>query len=287
MDIPSQSGKTAVVTGANTGIGEVTARELARAGARIYLACRNQQKAEDARERILAEVGADADVRVVPLDLGGFASVRKGAEALLAKEDGPIDILVNNAGLAGIKGTTEEGFEIAFGVNHLGHFLYTLMLMPRLKQAPSARIVNVSSRAHYRAEGIDWQAIREVAPSVTGMGAYEVSKLANVLFTKELARRLGDDSTITTYALHPGVVASDIWRKVPAPFRWVMKRFMITNEEGAETSLYCATSPKSANETGLYYDSCRVKDPSAVSKDEALAKELWEKSMEWTDAPAL
>src|SRR5690606_15979821 len=150
-------------------------------------------------------------------------SVRACGEALLAR-DLPIHVLVNNAGLAGQDGLTKEGFEMAFGVNHVGHFLLTLMLAPRLVAPTPARIVNVASRAHFPAPGIDYEAIRKPKVATTGMKEYEVSKLANVLFTVELHRRLADKG-VDTYALHPGVVASDIWRRVPAPVRWVGKLF--------------------------------------------------------------
>jgi retinol dehydrogenase-12 len=286
MKIPSLEGKVALVTGANTGIGKVTALELVRAGAHTILACRNQQKAQEAIDEILAETGADPSmVEFLALDLASFDKVRESAAAFMAMEL-PLDILVNNAGLAGIKALSKDGFEIAFGVNHLGHFLFTHLIFERLLEADSARIVNVASRAHYRVDGIDFDKLHSVAETTTGMTSYAYSKLANVLFTSELAERL-EGTDITTYSLHPGVVASDIWRKVPGPLRWIGKLFMISNEEGAQTTLYCATSPDCADESGLYYDSCKVKKPSAAAHDKELSKKLWDKSMEWTDAPEL
>lgn len=286
MKIPSLEGKVALVTGANTGIGKVTALELVRAGAHTILACRNQQKAQEAIDEILAETSADPSmVEFLALDLASFDKVRESAAAFMAMEL-PLDILVNNAGLAGIKALSKDGFEIAFGVNHLGHFLFTHLIFERLLEADSARIVNVASRAHYRVDGIDFDKLHSVAETTTGMTSYAYSKLANVLFTSELAERL-EGTDITTYSLHPGVVASDIWRKVPGPLRWIGKLFMISNEEGAQTTLYCATSPDCADESGLYYDSCKVKKPSAAAHDKELSKKLWDKSMEWTGAPEL
>ena len=219
-------GKTFIVTGANTGIGRVTAVELARRGAHVVLACRS----EDKTRTVLDEIeSAGGDGSFLRLDLGDLAQVRRAALSYLDGGE-PIHGLINNAGLAGTRGQTADGFELAFGTNHLGHFLFTVLLLPRVREAKGARIVNVSSKSHYRAKGIEWDAIRKPTPSVTGMPEYEVSKLANVLFTKELARgRAGEG--VTSYALHPGVVASDVWRRIPWPFRSIMKAFMITNEE--------------------------------------------------------
>lgn len=278
------SGKVCLVTGANTGIGRVTAVELARAGATVILACRSRERAEGVIQEITAATSEQQAV-FIPLDLGRFESVRACADAVLARDE-PLHVLINNAGLAGQRGLTPEGFELAFGVNHLGHFLLTLLLMDRLKASAPARIVNVSSRAHYRAKGIPEEVIKNTTATTVGMHEYEISKLANVLFTNELAARL-EGTGITTYSLHPGVVASDIWRRVPWPFDRVMKLFMVSNEEGAMTTLHCATSPEAAAETGLYYDSCRPKNPSAVSKDAALARDLWARSLTWTQAPDL
>jgi NAD(P)-dependent dehydrogenase (short-subunit alcohol dehydrogenase family) len=193
----------------------------------------------------------------------------------------PIDVLLNNAGMAGARGTTKQGFELAFGTNHVGHFLLTMLLVPRLRAAKNARIVVVASRAHYDAKGIDFDAVRRPTKSVTGVPEYAVSKLANVLFTRGLAKRLGR-SGVHSYSLHPGVVASDAWRRVPWPIRPLMKIWMISNDDGAKTSLYCATSPDVAAQDGLYYDSCREKKPSDLALDDTLADRLWDKSVEYT-----
>lgn len=271
-------GRVAIVTGANTGIGRVTALELARRGAEVVLACRSPEKTHPVLAEIRAATSNDA-VELLELDLGDFDSVR-GAARRFVDSGRPLHLLVNNAGLAGHRGLSQSGFEIAFGVNHLGHFLFTDLLLDRLKASAPARIVNVSSIAHFKATEIDWVAAREPTKTVTGLLEYQRSKLANVLFTKELARRLGD-SGVTTYALHPGVVASDVWRRVPRPFRWLMKWRMISNEEGAETTLHCATSPALDGRTGGYYDGCKEKPASALACDETLAKELWERSAAW------
>lgn len=280
LSIPELNGKTCVVTGANTGIGEVTARELARAGARVILACRSESKTRPVIDAIRAETGND-QVEFIALDLSDLDSVRRCAAELLERTE-RIDVLINNAGLAGQRGVTKQGFELAFGVNHLGHFLLTTLLLDRLKASAPARIVNVASASHYQARrGIDWDKVRGKTRTITATREYAVSKLANVLFTAELARRL-ENTGVTTYALHPGVVASDVWRRVPWPVRPLIKRFMITTEEGARTTLHCATAPELVGESGLYYDKCAPKKPSSAARDEALAAELWKRSVEWT-----
>jgi len=283
MDKPLAN-KTFIITGATAGIGKITARELARQGARVILACRSKDKTLAVIEEIKKETGNDA-VEYVRLDLGDLASVRECATELLARKI-PFHGLINNAGLAGQRGQTKDGFELAFGTNHLGHYLFTRMLLDRIKESGDGRIVNVASKSHYRAKAIDWDAVRKPTKSVTALHEYEVSKLANVLFTKELARKL-EGTKITTYAVHPGVVATDIWVRVPAPFRWIVKKFMITPEEGAQASLRCATAPELATETGRYYDvGGKEVKPNRVADDIELAKTLWQKSAEWTGLSA-
>jgi retinol dehydrogenase 12 len=273
------AGRNILITGANTGIGRATAELLAARGAHVLLACRSLDKTQPVVDGIRA-AGGSADM--VALDLGDLDQVRQCAEGLLAT-DRPINVLLNNAGLAGTRGMTKSGFELAFGTNHVGHFLFTMLLMPRLLASPSSRIVNVASKSHYQAKGIDFAAVHTSTSTITGLPEYEVSKLANVLFTRELARRIGPKG-VRSYSLHPGVVASDAWRRVPWPFRQLMKLMMITNEKGAETSIYCATSPEVANQDGLYYDKCKEVAPNPIANDAALARQLWEKSVEWTGA---
>jgi retinol dehydrogenase-12 len=254
-----------LITGANTGIGLATARALASRGT-VFMACRDRSKA------LAAGVG---NARVRDLDLASLSSVRSCAAEFLALNE-PLHVLINNAGVAGARGVTPDGFEAHFGINHLGHFLLTTLLLDRIAES-GGRIVNVSSEAHYAAKGIDWDSLRRPARTVTGMREYSVSKLCNVLFTQELARRY---PAVHSYALHPGVVASDIWRRVPWPVRPLMKLRMINNDEGAVTSVYCATSDAVANESGLFYDKCAHRAPSPVATP-ALAAELWRRSSDW------
>ena len=274
------AGRVALVTGANTGIGKVTARSLAEQGAHVFVACRSALRAQPVIDQLRGRPGS-GKLEFLALDLGSFDSIRQCADAFLARGL-PLHCLINNAGLAGTRGLTQEGFELAFGVNHLGHFLLTRLLLARIEDSAPARIVTVASRAHFRASGIDWDAVRRATRSKTGVAEYCRSKLANVLFSAELGRRLRG-SGVTSYAVHPGVVASDIWRPLPQPFRALLKLGMVSPERGAMTSLHCATSPAVAAETGLYYEDCRVKSASGPAQDTGLAAELWQRSAAWTN----
>lgn len=270
-------GKTFLVTGANTGIGRETARGLAGRGAKVFVTGRSEAKTRPVIDEIAAQSGNGA-LEFLPLDLGDLSSVRACAEAFLGTGE-PLHGLINNAGLAGQRGLTESGFELHFGTNYVGPFLLTSLLLDRLRDSAPARIVNVSSEAHYRASGIDYDAVRKRTRSLTGLPEYGVSKLANLLHAQELARRL-DGTGVTAYALHPGVIASDIWRSVPWPVRSLIKRRMRSPAEGAQTSLYCATSPEVADQSGHYYEDCRRKEPNAAATP-ALAAELWDRTTAW------
>jgi dehydrogenase/reductase SDR family protein 13 len=270
-------GRTFLITGANTGIGYATTEALAARGATVYMACRSEARARPARDEIAATTGNQA-LHLLSLDLADLASVRACADAFL-QTGAPLHVLVNNAGLAGKRGMTASGFEMAFGTNHVGPFLFTNLLLERLKASAPARIVFVSSEGHYRVDGIDYDAVRRATRTRTAFHEYCVSKLANVLHAQELARRL-EGSGVTTYSLHPGTIASDVWREVPWPIRPLLKLRMRSPAEGARTSLYCATAPELTSETGLYYDDCRRKEPSRHATPERAA-ELWERSEAW------
>lgn len=270
------SGTTFCITGANTGIGRDTALALARRGGRVIIASRSRERTQPVLDEISA---AGGDVAFVACDLADLESVRSAADEIEALDE-PIHVLIANAGIAGQRGVTAQGFELAFGINHLGHFLLTTRLLPRLRASGPARVVIVSSDSHYAPKGIDLDAVRQPTRTVTGMAEYGVSKLANVCFAQELARR-EDPSVVTTYALHPGVIASDIWRRVPWPVRPIMTTFMKSTEEGAQTTLYCATEPSLAEETGLFYADSARKEPSDAATAE-LGAELWARSEAWT-----
>lgn len=272
-------GTTVVITGASSGIGAATARALAVRGAKVLLVCRSEARTVPVLDE-LAAAGNPA-LGVVPMDLGDFDAVRAAADAIVERLP-RFDVLINNAGLGGTRGLTASGFELAFGTNHLGHFLLTTRLLEALGDGAPRRVVTVASKSHYQAKGIDFDAVRRPTRSMTGMPEYAVSKLANVLFSQELARRVAGRG-IHTYVLHPGVIASEIWRDVPWPLRPVMTRFMKSPEDGARTSVYCASSPEVAADTGRYYSDCAIKEPSGKATPE-LAAELWLRSEEWTTA---
>ncbi len=271
--------KTFVITGANTGIGRANVEALAKRGAgRIVIAARSRERTEPVLEAVRAS-SPSTDVRFVALELGDLSAVKRAADEVLAM-DLTIDVLINNAGIAGLQGLTKDGFELTFGTNHLGPFLFTELLLPHVKRSKQGRIVNVSSRGHYQAGGIDWDALRKPTKTMSALPEYAVSKLCNVLYAKELGRRLSD-ANITTYSLHPGGVASDIWQRRLGKAAILLRPFLITNEKGALTQLRCETDPALARETGLYYDKERVKEPNRVAHDVALQDELTKRSREW------
>ena len=245
---------------------------------RVFLACRSRERTAPVIEEI-RRLGIGAQAEWLPLELSSFNSVCAYAATFLERGL-PLHLLVNNAGLAGARGLTPSGFEFVFGVNHMGHFLLTQLLLGRLRESAPARVVTVASRAHIHALGINWVALRRPTATLLGIREYAVSKLANVLFSAELGRRLRD-SGVTTYALHPGVIDSDIWRRLPGPLRALNRLRLVSVEEGAKTTLHCALAPALADETALYYSDCRPVQPSPVGQDAVLAAELWQRSEAW------
>lgn len=276
------AGRTFIVTGSSAGIGRVTAETLARRGGRVFLANRSESKTRPVLDAIRAAGGS---AEFLPLDLSELASVRRCAEDFLARDEA-LHVLVNNAGVAGVKGITKDGFQLTFATNHLGPFLFTLLLLPKLRERPGARIVNVASRAHYRPRALDFESFRR-REGFTGFPEYSQSKLCNVLFTAELARGKAGPN-VHSYAVHPGVIASEVWREVPWPIRPLMMMRMKTPEQGALSSLRCATSPDLAADDGLYYDEDgSPKTTSRLARDPQLARDLWERSVAWSGAPSV
>jgi len=273
----------ALITGANIGIGRVTALRLAQAGFTVFLAGRSAQRTQAVIDEIHATTQTSDKAFFLPLQLDDLNSVRECAALFLARQL-PLHLLVNNAGLAGDKGQTRQGFEMAFGVNHLGHFLLTQLLLDTLKASAPSRVVTVASRAHLMAyQGLDWPALQQATRSLTGTREYGVSKLANILFSAHLAKELAGTG-VSTYSLHPGVVDTEVWRELPGFLRPLLRlRGLLTPEEGAQTTLYCALQAP-ASESGLYYDKCRVKTPSRIAQDAQLAEQLWHQSLQWVKA---
>jgi len=270
-------GKICIVTGSNTGIGRETARGLARLGATVVLACRDAGKAEVARDDI-AKSTQNSDVVAIPLDLGDSTSIRAFARTI-ADRYGKVDVLVNNAGVtARRRGVTKDGFETTFGVNHLGTALLTLELLDLLKKGKDSRIVVLSSGLHYRGKMV-WNDLQFDPRKYDGITAYNQSKLANVLFTKALARRL-EGTGVTVNAVHPGVVATDLTRDYPRALIAVMQLFLLTPERGAECSLFVATAPELAGVTGEYFEKSRAKPASREGQDVGAQERLWKMTEE-------
>lgn len=276
--VPSMAGKLVMVTGSNTGIGRATAEVLAKAGAHLVLANRSEEKTKPVLEGIGAAGGSAEFLR---LDLADFDSVKRAANEFLASGRA-LNVLVANAGLVRIKDKTKQGFESTMGVNHLGHYLFTRLLLPALEKGAPARVVVVASRAHERilSRKFDYGWFH-AKTGYTGWRDYQRSKLCNVLFSRELSRRV-DPTKICTYSVHPGPVATDIWRIAPAPLQFVARNFFLTAEEGARSQIACASDPAKWGLTGRYWgDRGEPRKESRLGRDDALARELWEKSEEW------
>ncbi|XP_076146240.1 retinol dehydrogenase 12 isoform X1 [Alosa pseudoharengus] len=269
--------KTVIITGANTGIGKETARDLAKRGARIIMACRDLERGEWAREEIVEDSG-NQNVVLKKLDLSSTKSIREFAE-LINKEEKQLNILINNAGVMLCPySKTADGFEMQIGVNHLGHFLLTFLLLDLIKRSAPARIVNVASVAHTWG-GIQLDDINS-EKGYNARRAYGQSKLANILCTRSLARRL-QGSGVTVYSLHPGVVRTELWRHLSAPVRLAVRVFSActkTSSQGAQTSIYCAVDPALEEESGGYYSDCAPARCSRAARDDEMAERLWELS---------
>lgn len=263
-----------LITGANTGIGFTTAEYLLNAGADVVLACRNPQKAAAAREKLLRL--NKGSVELVQLDLNSLAQVRQAADEIA--ERFKLDVLINNAGLfAQRKGLTQDGFEQQFGVNYLGHFLLTQRLLPVLKQAPAARIVHLASIAHW-AGAIKPETFRGEG-FYNPLFYYGQSKLANLLFSNELARHLAG-TTVTSNALHPGGVDSDIYRDLPKPVHKAMQLFLVPTSRPAELITEMALSGQWAGKNGEYVSAHMPNWQSRHAKNAQLAQQLYAQSLE-------
>ncbi|XP_022096265.1 retinol dehydrogenase 12-like [Acanthaster planci] len=289
-------GKTVIITGGNSGIGKVTAQDLALRGARVILACRNLKKSQDAAEEIKERTG-NSEVVVRRLDLGNLQSVREFSSDIVATET-RLDILINNAGVADQQvqnvSSTNDNFDFVFGINHFGHFLLTNLLLDLLRKSAPSRVVTVSSIVHTfsPAELNLTRSDPNSAILYPHLESYFISKLANVLFARELARREAS-SGVVSVSLHPGVVYTPIWKThmtvksrlrgfvyyMLSPLMWLL---FIDEEAGAQTTLHCALDDSVPDLSGSYFDNCQETKPSALAQDDDLARRLWEVSCEAT-----
>lgn len=275
-------GKVCLVTGATAGIGKVTATALAAQGADVVIAGRNQQKTENTVQQIISETGNES-VKYLLADFADLQQVRDLAAAFKERFS-RLEVLINNAGaFFNNRKATPYGVEMTFLVNHLAPFLLTNLVLDKMQNGASTRIVNVSSDGHKQGT-IDFDDL-DFKQGYFGMKAYGRSKLANILFTYELARRLGD-SSVTVNALHPGHVATDIWKSSFSFFgpalKWIMGLFALTPEEGADNTIYLASSPEVEGVTGKYFVKRKPVDSSPISRDEEFAQRLWKVSEELT-----
>ena len=268
------TGQRVIITGGNSGIGLVTAKQLAAKGAAVLIAGRASDKTEAALQSINAEAVTPA--RNLAVDLGSLASVEALIESV-QREGEPIDVLINNAGCFPTKAqTTEDGFELQIGVNHLAHMKLTLGLLPQLLSAPSARVITVSSMLHKKGT-IDPTSFR-TTKGYNAQTAYAQSKLANVLFAFALARRL-EGTSVTSNALHPGGVRTDIVRDLPWIVRVLIGLVFISAERGAETSIMLASDPAYQSITGRYFDQGSEASAAKTALDVEAQETLWRESL--------
>ncbi|KAM9316160.1 retinol dehydrogenase 13 [Gastrophryne carolinensis] len=277
------AGKTVIITGANTGIGKETALELANRGGRIIMACRDMVKCEDAAREIRGKT-LNHNVFAKPLDLASTKSIKEFAKNIIREEE-HIDILINNAAVMRCpQWKTEDGFEMQFGVNHLGHFLLTNLLLDKLKSSGQSRIINVSSLAHIVGD-IDLEDLNWEKKKYDTKAAYCQSKLANVMFTNELAKRL-QGSGVTANSLHPGVASTELGRhtgmhqsafssSVLSPMFWFLIK---TPRQAAQSSVYLAIAEELQGTSGKYFNALKEKEPASQALNEEVARKLWEES---------
>ena len=259
-----------VITGASAGIGRAAVVGLATDFSRITIVGRDRSR----HAPVLTDL-ATRGVRtaLVECDLGSLRQVAAAASAIRTTAE-PVDVLIANAGVGGQRGITEDGFEIHFGINHLAHHLLVTELADRITD----RVVVVSSNAHHDSKGLDLATVQRRTPSLTGLREYRDSKLANVLAGREASRRFG----FKTHIVHPGMTATDIWRRIPWPVRPLLTRRMATSEEGADTPMWAATA--TGLESGGYYARRALRSPSSHALDDGAARQLWDKSDAWVES---
>ncbi|KAF8358195.1 hypothetical protein PRIPAC_93190 [Pristionchus pacificus] len=279
----SAKGKVAAVTGCNTGIGMETAKELNRRGAKVYMLCRSEQRAAEAKIK-LVKAGCDPSRLIyINCDLSSKENIRQAA-ARLSELETSIDILINNAGVWMTDyQKTKDGHEMTWGTNHLGHFLLTELLLPLIEKAPEGRIVNVSSLGHESSPVLDLTTIDDAA-NYAGFVAYCKTKLANVMHARELTRRLRarGNTTVTVNSLHPGAIATEIGRDLNIFLKALVSvayPFLKSWKDGAQTSLYCALSTDIKGVSGEYFSDCARKDVAHTAKNDLACKQLYDYSL--------
>jgi NAD(P)-dependent dehydrogenase (short-subunit alcohol dehydrogenase family) len=272
------SGKTVIVTGANSGIGKETARDLAKRGAKVIMACRNQETGKKAKDEIIKDSG-NPNVILMKLDLSSLESVRLFATSI-NKQENSLDVLINNAGVANTFGKkiTEDGLELTMATNQYGPFLLTHLLLPLLKKTTNSRIIIVASDLYKFAKlNLDKANPTDQLPAYI----YYVSKYANIMFSLELARKLkASGSSITCNCLHPGIIDSGIWRNVPFPLNLglqiIVKTMFKSAKQGAQTTIFLAVSDDVAGVSGKYFKDCKEASLRSDVLDEGNAKKYWE-----------
>ena len=271
------TGKTVVITGATSGIGQAAAEKLAAAGARIVLVARDRTRGDAALTR-LRSIGPGATHRAYYADLSLVAEMKRVGREIATAEP-RIDVLINNAGgMFNRREVTKDGLEMTFATNHLSYFVLTRMLTERLAASAPARVVNTASHAH-RGAKLDFSDL-QMGKSYSGFRAYGRSKLCNIFFTRELARRLAD-SGVTANSLHPGFVDTRIGDQnggFGARVFGVLKKFALSPEKGAETIVYLASSSVPAVVSGAYFCKCQVYEPSKEAQDDDAGRRLWQES---------
>ncbi|KAK7172822.1 hypothetical protein R3I93_002830 [Phoxinus phoxinus] len=275
MDVKRLDGKTVLITGGNCGIGKETAVALALRGARVIIACRDEEKAKKAVREIKGR-SHNMNVLFMEVDLANMRSIREFCKTFLLKEK-RLDILINNAGIPSVLDWTDDNFSMCFGVNHLGHFLLTNLLLLRLKESSPSRVINLTCSS-YKYQRLNFQDLNyNLFPFFT----YCRSKLANIYFTQELAR-MTEGKGVTAFAVHPGYVQSSWTCHYSILYRIlvqvVMFMFFVSCEAGAQTVVYCAVSDEVLPHNGGYFTDCQPAPLRAFARDSGVAKKLWEAS---------
>lgn len=270
------AGRVCLITGASGGLGKATALGLARLGATIVMACRDETRGEADRAEIASATG-NANVKLVLLDLASQQSVREMASRF-QEEYKKLDVLINNASVfKGKRTVTPDGLEAMFATNHLGHFLLTNLLLDELKASRQARVINISAPSTTKLDFEDLQGERKFS----ALSAFGASKMCNLLFTYELARRLAG-TNVTSNALHPGLMKSNLLKEASAPIRWLTRLLSTTPERASESLVYLSASPDVADVSGKFFKGKKVSSSSAYSLDETVQRRLWDVSTKLT-----